>query len=121
MFFIAGGVIAIYIAITSLFIFSNAYRYYKYSLKYQLIFNEKLLNYKAPFTYMEVKYLSPKLIKKTTYKNISSKITIDNVKIAVLRILYLLVFITKIILNILYLIVFVSCIIIITLCFILWE
>jgi hypothetical protein len=61
---------------------------------------------------MEVKYLSPKLIKKTTYKNISSKITIDNVKIAVLRILYLLVFITKIILNILYLIVFVFGIII---------
>ena len=91
----------------ALFIFSNSYRYYKYYLKYQLIFNEKLLNYKAPFTYMEVKYLSLKLIKKTTYNDIYSKITINNIKIAVLRILYLPVFITKIVLNILYLIVFI--------------
>jgi hypothetical protein len=96
----------------TIFIFSNAYRYYKYSLKYQLIFNEKLLNYKVPFTHIGVKYLSLKPIKKTTYKNISSKITINNIKIAVLRILYLPVFITKIILNILYLIVFVFSIII---------
>jgi hypothetical protein len=102
----------VYFILFVLFIFSNAYRYYKYSLKYQLIFNEKLLNYKVPFTHIGVKYLSLNSIKKTTYKNISSKITINNIKIAVLRILYLPVFITKIILNILYLIVFVFGIII---------
>jgi hypothetical protein len=102
MFVLMGGVIAIYIAITSLFIFSNAYRYYKYSLKYQLIFNEKLLNYKAPTIFNVLKYTIEKIIYKLLGKNISNqekcnhelkKINTNKIKLSILELLYLSIFI----------------------------
>ena len=90
----------------------NLYRYYRYNVKYRLIFNEKLINYKAPSLYLATKSFVTKLIKKRFYNycsnqiiedNNSKKLNIDNFKILVSKAFYLSIFITKIILDILYL------------------
>jgi hypothetical protein len=90
----------------------NLYRYYRYNVKYRLIFNEKLLNYKVPTLYLSIKSFVTKVIKKRFYNynpnqiiedNNSKEPNIDNVKIITSKAFYLSIFIAKIILDILYL------------------
>ncbi len=111
----------IYFILFALFVVSNAYRYYKYNLKYQLIFNERLVSFRAPFTYKLLKSLICRIIYKKSNNAISNlankrddleKFNIENIKLIILKTLYLPIAITRIILETLYQLIFISKIII---------
>ncbi len=95
----------IYFILFALFIVSNAYRYYKYYCKYQIIFNEKLINFKVPAIYhlssdiikkIIQKLFSKNIFKKQKYGNKLKKFNIKELKYLMLELLYLLILISLI-------------------------